>query len=56
MLFWILIYEGVEPIDLATFGVLSIARRISDNGLDGSIAHSWLPIIIILGSNNGHPR
>lgn len=28
MLFGILIYEGVEPIDLATFGVLSMARRI----------------------------
>ena len=28
MLFGILIYEGVEPIDLATFGVLSMAKRI----------------------------
>jgi len=28
VLFGILIYEGVEPIDLATFGVLSMARRI----------------------------
>lgn len=28
MLFGILIYEGVEPLDLATFGVLSMARRI----------------------------
>ena len=28
MLFGIVIYEGVEPIDLATFGVLSMARRI----------------------------
>ena len=28
MLFGILIYEGVEAIDLATFGVLSMARRI----------------------------
>jgi transcriptional regulator GlxA family with amidase domain len=28
MLFGVLIYEGVEPIDLATFGVLSMARRI----------------------------
>lgn len=27
-MFGILIYEGVEPIDLATFGVLSMARRI----------------------------
>jgi transcriptional regulator GlxA family with amidase domain len=26
--FGIFIYEGVEPIDLATFGVLSMARRI----------------------------
>jgi transcriptional regulator GlxA family with amidase domain len=28
MLFGIVIYEGVEPIDLATFGVMSMARRI----------------------------
>jgi transcriptional regulator GlxA family with amidase domain len=28
MLFGVLIYEGVEPIDIATFGVLSMARRI----------------------------
>jgi transcriptional regulator GlxA family with amidase domain len=27
--FGIFIYEGVEPIDLATFGVLSMARRIA---------------------------
>jgi transcriptional regulator GlxA family with amidase domain len=27
--FGILIYDGVEPIDLATFGVLSMARRIA---------------------------
>lgn len=28
MLFGILIYDNVEPIDLATYGVLSMARRI----------------------------
>jgi len=28
MLFGVLIYEGTEAIDLATFGVLSMARRI----------------------------
>lgn len=28
MLFGILIYDGVEPSDLATYGVLSMARRI----------------------------
>jgi len=28
MMFGIFIYDGVEPIDLATFGVLSMARRI----------------------------
>ena len=28
MLFGIFIYDGVEPIDLATFGVLSMAKRI----------------------------
>jgi hypothetical protein len=27
--FGIFIYDGVEPIDLATFGVLSMARRIA---------------------------
>ena len=29
MRFGIFIYPGVEPIDLATFGVLSMARRIA---------------------------
>ncbi len=29
MQFGIFIYDGVEPIDLATFGVLSMARRIA---------------------------
>ena len=29
MQFGIFIYDGVEPIDLATFGVLSMARRIT---------------------------
>jgi transcriptional regulator GlxA family with amidase domain len=29
MLFGVFIYDGVEPIDLATFGVLSMARRIA---------------------------
>lgn len=28
MLFGVFIYDGVEPIDLATFGVLSMARRL----------------------------
>src|SRR6267154_1708980 len=28
MKFGVFIYDGVEPIDLATFGVLSMARRI----------------------------
>jgi hypothetical protein len=28
VLFGVLIYDGVEAIDLATFGVLSMARRI----------------------------
>ena len=31
VLFGVLIYEGVEPIDLATFGVLSMARRIRND-------------------------
>ena len=29
MLFGIFVYDGVEPIDLATYGVLSMARRIA---------------------------
>ncbi|MEX0731778.1 MAG: DJ-1/PfpI family protein [Aquisalimonadaceae bacterium] len=29
MRFGVFIYEGVEPIDLATFGVLSMARRVA---------------------------
>jgi len=29
LLFGIFIYDGVEPIDLATYGVLSMARRIA---------------------------
>src|SRR5271170_7887904 len=29
MRFGVFIYDGVEPIDLATFGVLSMARRIA---------------------------
>ena len=29
MLFGIFIYDGVEPIDLATYGVLSMARRMA---------------------------
>src|SRR5579862_5222622 len=29
MRFGIVIYDGVEPIDLATYGVLSMARRIA---------------------------
>jgi hypothetical protein len=28
MRFGIFIYDGVEPIDLATYGVLSMARRL----------------------------
>ncbi|HUA53190.1 MAG TPA: DJ-1/PfpI family protein [Candidatus Sulfotelmatobacter sp.] len=31
MRFGVFIYDGVEPIDLATFGVLSMARRIRDD-------------------------
>lgn len=29
MKFAVLVYEGVEPIDLATYGVLSMARRVA---------------------------
>ena len=29
MRFAVFIYDGVEPVDLATYGVLSMARRIA---------------------------
>src|SRR5262245_58381872 len=29
MRFGVFIYDGVEPVDLATYGVLSMARRIA---------------------------
>ena len=38
MKFGIFIYDGVEPIDLATFGVLSMARRIRRRHRD---LHAW---------------
>ena len=40
-MYGILIYDGVEPIDLgATFGVLSIAKRIAPDLLFASVARS----------------
>ena len=32
MRFGVFIYDGVEPIDLAAFGVLSMARRVVTGG------------------------
>ena len=29
MRFAVFIYDGVEPVDLATYGVLSMARRVA---------------------------
>jgi hypothetical protein len=41
--FGIFIYDGVEPIDLATFGVLSMARRIApDIAISDSLTMSAL--------------
>jgi transcriptional regulator GlxA family with amidase domain len=49
MLFGIFIYDGVEPIDLATFGVLSMARRIAPHIRICTIA----PVAGIISLSNG---
>ena len=50
MRFGIFIYPGVEPIDLATFGVLSMARRIAPEIEICTIAPEAGPIELA----NGH--
>jgi len=47
--FGIFIYDGVEPIDLATFGVLSMARRIAPEISICSIAPRAGPVALANG-------
>jgi transcriptional regulator GlxA family with amidase domain len=49
MRFGIFIYDGVEPIDLATFGVLSMARRIAPEIEICTIAPSAGPVALANG-------
>jgi hypothetical protein len=47
--FGIFIYDGVEPIDLATFGVLSMARRIAPEIAICTIAPRAGPVALANG-------
>jgi transcriptional regulator GlxA family with amidase domain len=49
--FGIFVYDGVEPIDLATFGVLSMARRIAPEIEICTIAPRAGPIALANGLN-----
>ena len=49
MQFGIFIYDGVEPIDLATFGVLSMARRIAPEIAIHTIAPRAGPVALANG-------
>jgi transcriptional regulator GlxA family with amidase domain len=49
MRFGIFIYDGVEPIDLATFGVLSMARRIAPEIEICTIAPEAGPVALASG-------
>jgi transcriptional regulator GlxA family with amidase domain len=49
--FGIFIYDGVEPIDLATFGVLSMARRIAPEIEICTIAPQAGPVALANGLN-----
>ena len=51
MRFGIFIYQGVEPIDLATFGVLSMARRIAPQIEICTIAPKAGPVRLANGLN-----
>ena len=51
MRFGIFIYDGVEPIDLATFGVLSMARRIAPQISICTIAPRAGPVALANGLN-----
>jgi transcriptional regulator GlxA family with amidase domain len=49
MQFGVFIYDGVEPIDLATFGVLSMARRIAPEIGITTIAPAAGPVTLANG-------
>ena len=49
MQFGIFIYDGVEPIDLATFGVLSMARRVAPEIAICTIAPHAGPVALANG-------
>ncbi|MCP1673820.1 transcriptional regulator GlxA family with amidase domain [Natronocella acetinitrilica] len=49
MQFGVFVYEGVEPIDLATFGVLSMARRVAPQIEIVTIAPEAGPVILSNG-------
>ena len=49
--FGIFIYDGVEPIDLATFGVLSMARRVAPEIEICTIAPQAGPVALANGLN-----
>lgn len=49
MRFAIFIYEGVEPIDLATFGVLSMARRVAPEIEAFTVARTAGPVTLANG-------
>ncbi|MGZ5873837.1 MAG: DJ-1/PfpI family protein [Bradyrhizobium sp.] len=49
MQFGIFIYDGVEPIDLATFGVLSMARRVAPEIAICTIAPRAGPVALANG-------
>jgi transcriptional regulator GlxA family with amidase domain len=51
MRFGIFIYDGVEPIDLATFGVLSMARRVAPEIEICTIAPQAGPVALANGLN-----
>jgi transcriptional regulator GlxA family with amidase domain len=51
VLFGIFIYDGVEPIDLATYGVLSMARRIAPEIEICTIAPRAGPVALANGLN-----
>ena len=48
--FGVFIYDGVDPIDLATFGVLSMARRIAPEIAICTIAPEAGPVALALSA------
>lgn len=49
MVFGVLIYDGVEPIDLAALGVLSMAKRIRPDIRIHTIAPEQRPVVLVNG-------